>query len=72
MTPGREGEQLSTERTEEMLAHMPVIDLGGVRLLSVGELQDLEDHGELDPLLAAVVRRFVAMRARKKKDAPPV
>jgi len=46
-------------RAEAALAELPVIDLGGARLLSVGEMIDSEDHGELDPLLQhAITARF--------------
>ena len=36
---------------------LPQIQLGQ-QSLSVDRLRDLEDHGELDPLLRVAVRRF--------------
>ena len=50
--------QLSTRRAEELLSSLPVIDLGSHRIISVGEMQDMEDHGELDPILRKAVRTF--------------
>ena len=43
---------------QDALGQLPVIDLGGAKTLSAGEMQDLEDHAELDPLLEKLIRDF--------------
>ena len=37
---------------------VPAVDVGGEAMLTLAEMQDLEDHGELDPLVEAVLRTF--------------
>ena len=51
---------LSTRRAEELLSQLPLIDLGGRRTISKGEMQDMEDHGELDPILRQAIRAFAS------------
>ena len=46
----------ATRRAEELLAQLPLIDLDGRRMVSKGELQDMEDHAELDPILRQAIR----------------
>ena len=69
-SPGR-GSQLSTRRAEEALQHLPVIDLGGLQTVSSGEMQDLEDHGELDPMLSRVILEYAEKIARPPLPTPP-
>ena len=56
-SPGR-GSRLSTQRAEQAIAHLPVVDLGGAHTISAGEMQDMEDHGELDGLLAPIILQY--------------
>lgn len=51
---------LSTRRAEELLAQLPLVDLAGRRTISKGEMQDMEDHGELDPILRQAIRAFAS------------
>ena len=37
---------------------VPAVDVGGEAMLTLAEMQDLEGHGELDPLVEAVLRTF--------------
>ena len=69
-SPGR-GSQLSTRRAEEAIQLLPVIDLGGVQTVSAGEMQDFEDHGELDPLLQRVILEYADKIARPPPAVPP-
>ena len=50
----------ATRRAEELLAQLPLIDLDGRRMVSKGELQDMEDHAELDPILRQAIRKFAS------------
>jgi len=50
----------SRRSDDEMNTHLPVIDIIGLRSLSSGEMQDLEDHGELDPILTQAIRTFAS------------
>ena len=48
----------SAQPDDSSLAVLPAIDVGGLRTISKGEMQDLEDHSELDPLLKQAIREF--------------
>ena len=37
---------------------LPRIQVGKSTLLTLSEVQDMEDHAELDPLLSAALREF--------------
>ena len=39
---------------------LPLVDLAGRRTISKGEMQDMEDHGELDPILRQAIRAFAS------------
>ena len=69
-SPGR-GSQLSTRRAEEALQHLPVIDIGGLQTLSKDELQDLEDQGQLDPLLSTVICEYAERLTKGVVNTPP-
>ena len=51
-----EGLGMAAARNDEL----PLIDFGGGRpVVTTAELTDLEDHGELDPILREVILRYV-------------
>ena len=46
---------------------LPLIDVGGLRTISSGEMQDLEDHAELDALLRQAIHEFAQAHAGSKR-----
>ena len=71
-SPGR-GSPAATKLAEEALQHLPVIDLCGCgQTLSSSEMQDLEDHGELDPLLTTAVAKFAERIAKEAEAETPL
>ena len=48
---------------------LPVVDVGGLRTFSHYEMQDLEDHGELDPLLSQAIKAYAGVCCAKAKAA---
>jgi len=58
MSNSSPGRPTSSRRSDDDMPHLPVIDICGLRALSTSEMQDLEDHGELDPLLREAIQAF--------------